>query len=151
MKIFRKRYIPDEIVDISSDEVIFKNNNLIITRWTPIKPRNDIGAGISYTMLDKGWKISKIFNTNGEFIYWYCDIIDYNYSEQDGGTYTLIDLLVDLKIYENGSYEVLDKEELEEAYEKNIIKKEQMDTALSKLNELIRVVEDGKFPPFEEI
>ena len=54
MKMFRKRFIPDEIVDISSDEVLERNENIIITKWTPIKPRGDISGGISYTFLKRG-------------------------------------------------------------------------------------------------
>ena len=148
MKILRKRYIPDEIVDISKDEVILKTENLIVTKWTPIKPRPDIGMGISYTMLDKGWKISKFFDKSGNFIYWYCDIIDYKFEDD---TYTLIDLLIDLKIFSDGKYEILDREELDEALNENIITKEQYEDALSKLQELLDVVKSGKFPPINEI
>lgn len=148
MKILRKRYIPDEIIDISKDEVVVKKDNLIVTKWTPIKPRPDIGYGISYTMLDKGWKVSKFFDLNGNFIYWYCDIIDYTFEED---TYTLIDLLVDLKVYEDGKYEILDLDELEEARLKSIITLEQYNDALKKLNELIEEVKKGKFPPIQEI
>lgn len=148
MKILRKRYIPDEIIDISKDEVVVKRENLIVTKWTPIKPRPDIGYGISYTMLDKGWKVSKFFDLNGNFIYWYCDIIDYTFEED---TYTLIDLLVDLKVYEDGKYEILDLDELEEARLKSIITLEQYNDALKKLNELIEEVKKGKFPPIQEI
>lgn len=148
MKILRKRYIPDEIVDISKDEVILKTENLIVTKWTPIKPRPDIGKGISYTMLDKGWKISKFFDKSGNFIYWYCDIIDYKFEDD---TYTLIDLLVDLKIFSDGKYEILDKEELDEALNENIITMEQYEDALNKLQELLDIVKSGKFPPINEI
>lgn len=151
MRIFRKRFIPNEIVDISSDEVVFKSEDMIITRWIPIKPRSNISRGISYTMLDKGWKISKIFNGNGEFDHWYCDIIEYEYKEDDGGTYTLIDLLVDLIVYPNGNYEILDVDELDEALEKNLITIEQKESALNKLNALVEVVKNGEFPPFKEI
>ena len=116
MKIYRKRYIPNEIVDISKDEVIFKSDKLIVTKWIPINPREDIGSGISYAMLDKGWKISKFFDKNGNMIYWYCDIIDYNLEIVDGEeVYTFIDLLVDVKVYPDGTYEVLDENELDEA------------------------------------
>ena len=42
MKLFRKRFIPDEIIDISKDEVIYRDDDLIITKWLPIHPRGDI-------------------------------------------------------------------------------------------------------------
>lgn len=150
MKIFRKRFIPNEIVDISNDEVVYRSENLIITKWIPIKPRNDMSKGISYTMLDKGWKISKIFNVDSEFSHWYCDIIEYEY-EKENDTYILCDLLVDLKVYKDGTYEVLDVEELDEALQSGIITKEQKYDALNKLNNLIEITKSGNFPPFEEI
>ncbi len=150
MKIFRKRYIPDEIVDISSDEVLKWEKNLIVTKWIPIKPREVLGSGISYTMLDKGWKISRFIDKNGNFMYWYCDIITYNYDETTD-TYTIIDLLVDLEVYEDGSYKVLDMDELLEACEKNIITVDQKNEAIEKLNALIDVVKKGEFPPAEEV
>lgn len=147
MKIFRKRYIPNEIVDISSDEVVYKDEKLIVTKWVPIKPRNDMARGISYTMLDKGWKISKFFDKNDEFMFWYCDIIEHTY---ENDTYILTDLLVDLKVFPDGSYEVLDLDELEEALQNGIITKEQKEDAINKLNGLIQVVKSGEFPPFAQ-
>lgn len=150
MKIFRKRFIPNEIVDISNDEVVIRNENLIVTKWMPIKPRSDMSRGISYTMLDKGFKISKIYDGNNEFSHWYCDIIEYEY-EKENDTYILCDLLVDLKVYKDGTYEILDLEELDEALQSNIITKEQKEDALNKLNNLIEIVKNGEFPPIQEI
>ena len=148
MKIFRKRYIPNEIVDISGDEVVYQDDKLIVTKWLPIRPRKDIGSGISYAMLDKGWKISRIFDGEGNFSYWYCDIIDDEINEKNGETeYTLIDLLVDVKVYPDGTYEVLDKEELDEALQTGLITKEQKEMALAKLNALLDLIQNGNFPP----
>lgn len=151
MKIFRKRYIPNEIVDISGDEVLYQDEKLIITKWLPIHPRNDIANGISYTMLDKGWKLSKMYDAEGKLLYWYCDIIDYELQqEEQEEVYTLIDLLLDVKIYEDGSYEVLDRDELEEAFAKGLITKEQKEKSLARLEELLKVIQSGKFPPIQE-
>ena len=41
----RKRFIPEEEVDISGDEVLYDDGALIVTRWLPIRARNDIGWG----------------------------------------------------------------------------------------------------------
>ncbi|MBO5142563.1 MAG: DUF402 domain-containing protein [Clostridia bacterium] len=146
MKMFRKRYIPEEIVDISSDEVLEKNENLIVTRWKPIKPRADIGGGISYTFYKKGYKISKIFDNEGKFIYWYCDIIEYTY-DKEKDEYIFIDLLVDLKIYPDGKMEVLDFPELSEAFKSNMITGEQLIHAIKSINVLIEMVQNNYFPP----
>ena len=148
MKIYRKRYIPNEIVDISKDEVVYKDDSLIITKWVPIKPREDFASGMSYAMLDKGWKISRFLNKDGNLEYWYCDIIDYKFEKiDDEEVYTLIDLLVDVKVYEDGRYEVLDLDELDEALKNNLITEDQKSMALNKLNSLLELIKKGEFPP----
>ena len=148
MKIYRKRYIPNEIVDISKDEVVYKDDSLIITKWVPIKPREDFASGMSYAMLDKGWKISRFLNKDGNLEYWYCDIIDYKFEKiDDEEVFTLIDLLVDVKVYEDGRYEVLDVDELDEALKNNLISEEQKSMALNKLNSLLELIKEGGFPP----
>ena len=114
MKIFRRRFIPNEIIDISGDEVVFRDDKKLITRWLPIKPRPDIGSGMSCIYFDKGIKISKIFDKSGNFKHWYCDIIKHEYIKKKD-KYIVTDLLVDVVVYPDGHYEVLDLEELDEA------------------------------------
>lgn len=146
MKIYRKRYIPNEIVDISGDKVEFASEDLLITSWLPIHPRNDVAFGMSYTYLKKGWKISKFYDKDKNFLYWYCDIIDAQIKDEE---YILVDLLVDIKVYPDGRYEILDEEELDEALNEGLITKEQKEEALNKLNTLLEIIKKGEFPPIE--
>lgn len=146
MKMFRKRYVPEEIVDISSDYILERNENIIVTKWKPINPREDIGGGISYIFLKRGYKISKIFDAKGKFIYWYCDIIETEYNEAKD-EYVFTDLLVDLKVYADGKYEVLDFSELTDIYKENKITKEQLLSAIKGINTLIEMVQNNSFPP----
>ncbi len=146
MKIYRKRYIPNEIIDISGDKVESVNENLLITSWLPIHPRNDVAFGMSYTYLKKGWKISKFYDKDKNFLYWYCDIIDAQIKDEE---YILVDLLVDIKVYPDGRYEILDEEELDEALNQGLITKEQKEEALNKLNALLEIIKKGEFPPIE--
>lgn len=148
MKIYRKRYIPNEIVDISSDEVIYKDEEKLITKWFPIKPKENISHGESCVYFSKGWKISKFYRKDGSFKYWYCDIIRSEYDVKKD-TYILIDLLLDVIVHPNGSYEVLDEEELEEALEKKIITEEIAKEAKEKLNNLLLLLNSGKFSTIE--
>lgn len=143
MKIYRKRYIPNEVVDISKDEVLFLNDDIMITKWLPINPRDDFAYGKSYTFFKKGWKISQFLNSNNELVYWYCDIIQ---THIDNDEYTLIDLLADVKVYPDGRYEILDLDELDEAFQKELITKAQFEDAKSKLNELVEIIKNGDFP-----
>lgn len=144
MKIYRKRYIPNEIVDISDDEVIYCDDKKLITKWKPIKPRDDIGAGMSCVYFEKGIKVSKFFDADGNFKFWYCDIISSEYFKNED-KYVITDLLVDVVIYEDGLYEVLDEDELLDALRTKIITKEIFDEANQKLNSLLKIIENGKF------
>ena len=62
--MYRKRFIPDEIVDISKDKLMRIKSGYLITNWEPINPRNDIGSGTSYTFFKDGFKISKFYDAN---------------------------------------------------------------------------------------
>ena len=143
MKIFRKRYIPNEIVDISKDNVLLLTDELMVTEWLPIKPRGDIAYGKSYTLFNKGWKISQFLDENKNLICWYCDIIE---THVENDEYTITDLLVDIKIYPNGEYEILDLDELDEAVSHGLISEDKKEEALDKMNELLEIIKRGEFP-----
>lgn len=144
--VLRKRYIPFETVDISGDELISRSEDLLVTRWKPIRRRSDISGGMSYTFLKEGYKVSKFLGPSGEFKYWYCDIINVNYDEE-ADKYTLTDLLLDVKIMPDGSVIVLDVEEVAEAMEKGIITTEEACTSLRILAKVLELAYAGKFPP----
>ena len=135
-RILRKRYIPFETVDLTSDELLYKDENHLITRWKPIRPRKDIASGFSCVFLKKGWKISAFRDENQKILYWYCDILDIEYHKETD-TYTLHDLLTDIKIMTDGRVELIDLDELAIAFEQKIITNEQLISSLKKSNELL--------------
>lgn len=144
--IFRTRFIPFETVDISSDELLFRDDEILITRWKAIKPRADISGGISYTFLKEGIKISRFYDAEKKFAYWYCDIIDVQY-DRDNDRYTLIDLLLDVKLMPDGTMKVLDADELAAALEEGLITQEQACRSLKKMDGILKKVYNGSFPP----
>lgn len=144
--LLRKRYIPEETVDISNDILIYRDEELLVTKWTAIKPRQDIQGGISYTFLKEGFKLGKFYNLKGDFLYWYCDIIDVLYNEAQD-TYTLDDLLIDIKLLPDGTIKVLDADELAEALERKLVTPEQVSRALRKFDHVLSMIYNGKFPP----
>lgn len=146
--ILRKRYIPAETVDISGDELLFRSEELLVTRWIPIKPRADFSSGVSYTFLKEGYKISQFLGPDKELLYWYCDILDVHY-DQERDTYLLVDLLVDMKVYPDGRVIVLDAEELAEALQQGLISVDQACRALKTLDRLLKMAYEGGFPPEE--
>lgn len=143
IKIFRVRFIPMEEVDISNDEVLFLDDNIMVTRWDPIHPRMDFAKGYSCTYLKKGYKISKVMNKDMELKYWYCDVI---HAEIDTAvkTYRLIDLLLDVKILPNGKVLVLDLDELAFAVENQLITHSQAGQSLRQCNSLLELVYSGE-------
>lgn len=80
--MYRKRYIPDEIKSLNDDEILFINDEVIVTRWKTFKPKKEFSNGISYTFLNRGYKISKFMNDSGETVYYYCDIINSEFQKE---------------------------------------------------------------------
>ncbi len=144
--ILRTRFIPFETVDISSDELLFRNDEILITRWKAIKPRADISGGISYTFLKDGIKISRFYDADKKFAYWYCDIIDVKY-DNTIDQYTFIDLLLDVKLMADGTMKVLDADELAIALEEGLITQEQACSSLKKMDSILQKVYKNNFPP----
>lgn len=138
-RIYRIRYIPSETVDLSSDELLYRDNKYLITQWNPIKPRNDIKNGISCVFLEQGWKISAFFGENKKIIYWYCDIVDIIFN-RESDTYYLYDLLTDIKIMPDGRVEIIDLDELATAFEESLITNEQLIKSLKQSNSLLDLI-----------
>lgn len=144
IELYRKRYIPNEIIHLKDDKILIHDKNLIITKWNTLKPRKDIDHGISAYFIDKGIKVSKIFDKNHSFVYWYCDIIHINEDITNHSIY-FNDLLVDVVLYENGTVKILDLDELADALEKNIINTQIATEALRILNHLLEIIYSGNF------
>lgn len=145
-KMYRKRFEPDEIVDISNDKLIYRDNEIIATSWLPIKKREDISYGNSFTFIKEGYKISEIYGPNQEFEFWYCDIIDTKY-DKEKDEYTFIDLLIDVKVYEDGFYEILDVEEVALLLKDGRIASNEVIKGLTNLDKLLKIIYTKKFPP----
>jgi Uncharacterized conserved protein len=146
--ILRKRFIPFEIVDISGDELLYRSDKLLVTRWKAIKHRDDLYGGISFTYLTEGIKVSRFYNASGDFLYWYCDIIDVSYDKKKD-MYTFEDLLVDIKLLPDGQVRVLDADELAEALEKGLITASHVCRALRILDKVLNLIYENRFPPKE--
>ena len=142
--LYRKRYIPLEVKSLNDDEILFADDEIIVTKWNTFKPKKDFSNGISCTFINDGYKISKFMNRNGELVYYYCDIIKSEY-QKDENIWIFTDLLADVKIYPNGATEVVDLGELSQAYRKNLISAEIVMEALEKLDKLLNLVYSGKW------
>lgn len=100
---------------------------------------------LTYYFVRKGYTISKVFQRNGEFMYYYCDVMD---MRQVGRTrYVMVDLLLDMIVYPDGRYHVIDIDEFATAIEKGQLKRRQQVHALRTLDKMIRLQTQQKFIP----
>jgi Uncharacterized conserved protein len=142
IKLYRKRFIPDEIIFLKDDIILQADEDKIITKWNVLKPRGDFVCGFSYYYLKKGYKISKFMDKNGNLVYYYCDIIDI-YFDKNEKSYIFADLLADVIVYKDGSVKVVDLAEIAEALDKNLITQELAKKALRILDELLNTIYDS--------
>ncbi len=144
LKIYRRRYIPAEYIDLKNDERVSLDEKFLITKWKPLRPRSDFAAGVSVYCLKEGWKISNIMDSEGNTIHWYCDICEFVIDDENN-TFTSNDLLLDVIIYPDGRELILDADEAADALEKGLITSEQMIKALRSFNSLLEVIRHGEF------
>lgn len=142
--LYRKRFIPDELIELKDDLVLFESDSLILTSWNVLKPRRDISRGISAYYTEKGIKVSKVFDNAGQMVYWYCDIIDTEYDAKTN-TYTFNDLLIDVLVYPDGQVEVLDMDEFADAMEQGILSMGLIAKAMRITDELLQIIYRGEF------
>lgn len=147
--IYRKRYIPDECVPLKDDRILYQDNHLLITRWTTLKPRSDFKYGYSCYFLDDGCKISRFYRADNSLLYWYCDIVDYEYREADKSL-IVTDLLADMIITADNTSQILDLDELVTARNRNLITEPQLLQILKHLSDLSKIVYSGRLNRYAE-
>lgn len=152
--LFRKRFLPHELTCLKDDEILYIDDEKIVTRWKSLKPRDDFSGGASTYYRKKGLKVSRIFDKNGNFLHWYCDIVIeqgreglicapgckfYNHAEEytndpalhaDDDIIVYTDLLVDIIVNPNGLIEVADLDEAVDMFRAGMITEEQLSFAL---------------------
>lgn len=152
--LYRKRIIPEECVLLKDDKILHCGDDMILTSWNTLKPRKDIHHGYSCYFLKEGFKVSKFYREDNSLVYWYCDIVSYDYDEA-ANTYIVTDLLADVLIYPDGFVKVVDIDELAEALEQKLIDESLLKTALLRLNHLLTIIYSGQFntlqAPIEKI
>ena len=146
-RLFRRRFIPDENIELKDDMILALEPNLIITSWNVLKPRRDISRGVSAYFIDKGIKVSKVFDNAGQMVYWYCDIIETHYDEKEN-IYTFNDLLIDVGVYPDGQVEVLDMDEFADAMEQGILSVGTLAHAMRATDDLLHTIYAGEFEKY---
>lgn len=151
--LYRKRFIPDELISLHKDEVIYVNKELILTRWDTLKPRNDFSHGISAYFIKKNCKVTKVLNADNELVYWYCDmmqIVDGPQTNDSEHTLIMEDLLIDVLVYPDGSVRILDLDEAAEAVEQGLITQEMLCRSMRAANNLLQDIYTGNFKEYQQ-
>ena len=117
LQIYRKRLIPDECILLKNDIILEQNNDHVITKWNTINPKTTFSHGCSCYFLHDGIKVSKFLRDDGSLLYWYCDVVSYDYNRETN-TLIVTDLLADVIVRPDGAVEVVDLDEVAEAFEK---------------------------------
>ena len=148
MRLFRKRYLPEEIIELD-DEIIFHDNDILVTKWKAIRPKPDLSHGTSCFFLKQGIKISKFYRADGSLIYWYCDIGDCH-TDNNLEEFVFIDLLADVIIYPDRKVRVVDLAEVADFYENNKIDSISICKMLRRLDYLLESINDGTFKNMQD-
>lgn len=102
---------------------------------------------LTFYMVDQGYTVSKVFNKQGEFLYYYCDIMEMK--QVSKLNYVMVDFVLDLIVHGNGSYEVIDIDEFADAIERGDIPLKKQVYALRRLHEMIELHQRRQLiPPF---
>ncbi len=144
IRLYRRRYVPDEITELKDDKILMAKDDIIVTNWNVLKPRKDIDHGISIYYIEKGFKISKIYNADNQLVYWYCDIIDTDFNA-DTNSYTFHDLLIDVLIHPDNRVEVVDLDEFAEFTANQLLPADLLGKALHRTNDLLQYIYRGNF------
>ena len=143
LKLYRRRFIPEETVFLKHDVIIERTDEIIVTKWHTIKPRADFSFGCSVYYLKKGWKISKFYDVSKKFLYYYCDIIESEFFIAENKI-VFSDLLADVVIFEDGRIKVLDLGEIPDAFDSGLINGDMAKAALRRLDALLTCIYNGE-------
>lgn len=152
LKLYRKRVIPSECILLKDDVLLSRDKETILTKWTTLHPKKTLSHGYSCYFLQRGFKVSKFYDHQDQLISWYCDIIQTDYwKEEAGENYVFTDLLADVIVYPDGSFRVVDLDELADAQRDSLITPDQLQAALRHLDRLLQVIYKGTFSTLQAI
>lgn len=151
----RVKRLPDEVEEWEH-ELLLDNQEIIVSEFIfsglP-KPSVLEGRivtengyrGILFEFINEWFEIIKIWNHDGGFVGYYCNI-NAPPVTFDGG-YEITDLFLDLWVFPDLEYIVLDENELLEAAKKDWIDTTLKEKAQEVLTRLVTMIENREFPP----
>ncbi|MDH5704278.1 MAG: DUF402 domain-containing protein [Aigarchaeota archaeon] len=135
--------------------LLWEGSNEILSLGV-LKPSKPITHG-GHVLIDEGYlgmwlveegvwhDVAAIYDRLGSLVGYYSDIA--TPIKRFTGGYEMTDLFLDLWVYQNGSYLVLDRDEFDEALRRGILEASVAQRGESELRDLINLVETGRYPP----
>lgn len=142
--LYRRRIIPEECVLLKDDIILSCDEDHIVTSWHALRPKKDLHHGSSCYFLKEGFKVSKFCRENGDLLYWYCDIVDFDFHSSDNSL-IVTDLLADVIVYPDGFVKVVDLDELVTALDTRSIGLDTLKSSLLRLDRLLTIIYSGNF------
>lgn len=149
-ELYRKRLIPEQNIPLKDDTILFSSDEIIVTKWNTINPKTEFNHGTSCYFFKEGIKVSKFYRADNSLLYWYCDIVEYEYNESLNRL-TVVDLLADVIIYPDKTVKVVDLDEMADALGQGIISPELLQQGLYRLNNLLTRIYNGDFSTMQEV
>ena len=150
------KWLPDR-VNQSQQQLLYVDENVIVTFQrvkpsAPIVQEGEIVLGDNFTVVwfvftDLWYGVAKVYNLNNEWTGYYCDIMEP--VKRGVGVagkpdyFKITDLFLDLWINPDGTYQIQDEDEFEDAVQEGIINTELEKETRSALKSLIAEVESG--------
>jgi protein associated with RNAse G/E len=147
LKLFRQRFIPAETILLKDDIIVSHTEDVLVTSWKTLNPKISFSHGASCYFLKEGFKLSKFYKSDNSLLYIYCDIIEM-VSDPSENALTSVDLLADVIIYPDGTFQVLDLDELADAQEQGLISTDRLLDALRKLNHLLTIIREKRLEDY---
>lgn len=149
---------PPNRVNHFQQELLYLDDEVIVTsqRVKPSSPIVQNGemvladnfAAVWFVFTGLWYDVGKVYNLNNEWTGYYCDVLKPVKRSVDANgklnRFEITDLFLDLWISPDGTYEIQDEDEFEEAVQKEVIDPELERKALEVLRGLIVEVESGR-------
>ena len=142
--LYRRRIIPEECILLKDDIILSCDEDHIVTSWHALHPKKDLHHGSSCYFLKEGFKVSKFCRENGDLLYWYCDIVDFDFHPSDNSL-IVTDLLADVIVYPDGFVKIVDLDELVTALDTRSIGLDTLKSSLLRLDRLLTIIYSGNF------
>lgn len=119
----------------------YKFNEQTLVELPPNQSDKDF---IIVYFIDEGLQFEYKYDKDKQQHLWVIDIV--NIKEIKDGVYRVSDYFIDINIYFDGSYQVLDLDEFKEAFERDIITSKEVIQALHSFHLIVNKLNENNFP-----